>query len=154
MDDVIDGYKIPKGTLVIINVWGLHNTLRTEKESRSVDFDPDRFQGRTKLAPEYAVSADYVARDHYGYGTGRRLCPGIHLAERNLFIGIAKLLWAYEFVEREGCPVDVHPRTGYTEGFLHCAKPFQCDVKLRSGRKEVIMQEFESVKDVFAQFET
>jgi cytochrome P450 len=34
--------------------------------------------------------------DLYGYGSGRRLCPGIHLAERNLFLGIAKLLWAFD----------------------------------------------------------
>src|ERR1700733_6302398 len=32
-----------------------------------------------------------------GTGAGRRLCPGIHLAERNLFIAMAKLLWAFSF---------------------------------------------------------
>jgi cytochrome P450 len=154
VDDVIDSYSIPKGTLVIINVWGLHNTPRAEKESPTADFDPGRFEGRTKLASEYAVSPDYAARDHYGYGAGRRLCPGIHLAERNLFIGIAKLLWAFEFAEREDFPVDSQPRSGYTEGFLHCAKPFQCDIKLRLGRKDIMTKEFESVKDVFAQFDT
>jgi len=58
-------------------------------------FEHDRFAGRTALASTLAASKDYEACDHYGYGAGRRLCPGIHLAERNLFVGIAKLLWAF-----------------------------------------------------------
>ena len=57
-------------------------------------FDPDNYKGVTALAPELATAADYERRDHYGYGSGRRLCPGIHLAERNLFLGVAKLLQA------------------------------------------------------------
>jgi cytochrome P450 len=146
VDIVVNSYSIPKDTLMIINVWGLHNSPRAEKESLIADFDPGRFEGRTKLASEYAVWPDYAARDRYGYGAGRRLCPGIHLAERNL--SIAKLLWAFDFTKREDFPVDMQPRSGYTEGFLHGAKPFQCDIKLRPGRKDVMMKEFEYVKDI------
>ncbi|KAH7130812.1 putative cytochrome P450 [Dendryphion nanum] len=152
-DDEIDGFKIPKGSTVIINVWGLHNSPRHSKQSPPSQFDPDRYDGRTKLASEFAASADYAARDHYGYGAGRRLCPGIHVAERNLFIGIAKLLWAFEFREKSGHVIDVDPRTGYSEGFLHCAKPFQCDVKVRDGRGEVILKEFERAGNVMARYE-
>ncbi|KAF2182283.1 cytochrome P450 [Zopfia rhizophila CBS 207.26] len=152
-DDVIDGYVIPKGTIVFINVWGLHNTPRTEDEPPTEEFDPSRYDGRTKLASEYAVSADYAARDHYGYGSGRRICPGIHLAERNLFLGIVKLLWSFEFKENPLCPIDIHPKRGYTEGFLHCAKPFECDVVLRPGRRETIVKEFEAAKSVFSKYE-
>ncbi|PNY24206.1 Fumitremorgin C synthase [Tolypocladium capitatum] len=92
-DDWIDGQFIPKGTIVIINAWGMHHD---EKRFPNPDtFDPDHYKGQTTLAPELAAAADYESRDHYGYGSGRRICPGIHLAERNLFLGIAKLIWAF-----------------------------------------------------------
>lgn len=42
-------------------------------------FDPDHFKDVTTLAPELA-NGRYELRDHYGYGTGRRFCPGAHLA--------------------------------------------------------------------------
>ncbi|KIX02156.1 uncharacterized protein Z518_08095 [Rhinocladiella mackenziei CBS 650.93] len=154
----IHGMFLPKGSIVILNIWGLHND-----ESRFPNpdkFDPDRYAGRTLLAPEYAVSADYESRDHYMYGTGRRLCPGIHLAERNLFLGMSKLLWAFSF-EKE---VDANGRvmepdqsyeTGYSEGFLVCTKPFPCKIIPRSQKRvETIMKEFEQAGvEVFSKFD-
>lgn len=58
---------LPKGSIVFFNAWGLHQdeTYYPEPEF----FDPDRFSGRTLLAPEYATSAEYKSRDHYNYGT-------------------------------------------------------------------------------------
>ncbi|KKA19811.1 Cytochrome P450 [Rasamsonia emersonii CBS 393.64] len=111
-------------------------------------FDPAHYAGHTQLAPEYAASADYENRDHYGYGAGRRLCPGIHLGERNLFLGIAKLPWAFSFdkeLDSSGKPIepDVDPITGYSEGFLVCANPFPCKITPRSeARRDTIMKEF------------
>lgn len=72
---------------------------------------------------------------HYGYGAGRRLCPGIHLAERNMWRIAAKLLWAYEFAE----PID--PATGkvmpldpdrYNPGILQAPLPFKVRITPRS----------------------
>jgi cytochrome P450 family 619 len=107
------------------------------------------------LAPEYAASADFEKRDHYGYGAGRRICPGIHLAERNLFLAIAKLLWAFDFAEIEGAPVDVSARTGYVEGFLHCPAPFRAHIEPRSeARRNTILREFEKAEaEVFVRYE-
>lgn len=79
--------------------------------------------------------ANSVALHHYGYGAGRRLCPGIHFAERNMWRIAAKLLWAYEFSE----PVD--PGTGktipldvnaYNPGILQAPLPFKVSIKPRS----------------------
>ncbi|KAE8154438.1 cytochrome P450 [Aspergillus avenaceus] len=157
-DDWIDGYFIPKDTTVIINIWGLHHD---EKHFPNPDtFDPDHFKGQTALAPELAAAADYENRDHYGYGAGRRLCPGIHLAERNLFLAIAKLIWAFSIkpsLKEDGQPVeyDFSPATGYSEGFLVCAKDFPCEIKVRSeARRATIMKEFEMAeRDVFSRFD-
>ncbi|KAF9731672.1 hypothetical protein PMIN06_007731 [Paraphaeosphaeria minitans] len=161
-DDIVDGYTIPKGTTVLLNVWGLHHDQTYSAEPLSpFAFDPDRYAGRTAPAPTYAASKDYEARDHYGYGAGRRLCPGIHLAERNLFVGMAKLLWAFEFSEEAGADaVDIDPQTGYSQGFLHCAKPFACEVKVRGKdetekkkRQEIVLAEFRKASELFKAFE-
>ena len=50
---------------------------------------------------------------------------------------------------------DVNPQTGYSEGFLVCAKDFGCRVTPRSeGRRATIMKEYEQVqRELFLQFE-
>ncbi|OBT81397.1 hypothetical protein VE02_09805 [Pseudogymnoascus sp. 03VT05] len=153
-DDWIDGKFIPKGTIIIINAWGMHHDA-TRFPNPDV-FDPAHYEGVTALASELASAADYNKRDHYGYGAGRRLCPGIHIAERNLFLGIAKLLWGFDFApganeEGKVLQPDTDPVTGYCEGFLVCAKDFKCGIKPRSeARRETILREFGAEKEVFA----
>ena len=78
-DDWVDGMFLPKGTVIIVNAWGMHFDEKRFKNAH--DFDPDHFAGVTTLATELA-NGSYENRDHYGYGTGRRFCPGAHLAER------------------------------------------------------------------------
>ncbi len=142
-----------------MNVWGLHHD---ESVFPNPDvFAPERFEGRTKLASEYAASPDYNNRDHYIYGAGRRICPGIHIAERNMFLGVAKLLWAFSFdkqLDEYGRPVPINtdPVTGYTEGFLVSPKPFECSIKPRSqAREATIMREFELADEqIFSKYST
>ncbi|KAL4772057.1 cytochrome P450 [Aspergillus nidulans var. acristatus] len=158
-DDWVDGHFIPKGSTIIVNGWGMqHNEARFGNPSV---FDPDHYKGQTAFAPELANSSDYTARDHYGYGTGRRICPGIHVAERNLFLAISKLIWAFSIepgVDESGKMIepDLDPRTGYSEGFLVCANDFPCRVIPRSeARRETIMKEYQRAQEeVFSRFES
>lgn len=159
LDDTINDMYIPKGSTIILNVWGLHHDP-IRFPSPDV-FDPERYTGCTLLASEYVVSADFEKRDHYGYGSGRRVCPGIHIAERGLFLAMAKLLWAFVFAEKRDkqgrlIPVDVDPATGYSEGFLLCPKPFDCEIKPRSkSRQETILREYaQAENNIFSQYET
>jgi cytochrome P450 len=78
-DDWIDGMKIPKGTIVFINAWGLHHDEKRFPDPER--FDPDHFEGVTELAPDLAARVDPEERDHYGYGSGRRMCPGEFLVK-------------------------------------------------------------------------
>ncbi|GES59268.1 cytochrome P450 [Aspergillus terreus] len=121
-DEELAGMRIPKGTAVVLNVWGIHHDPERYPEPES--FQPSRFAGQTQLGSVYANSGDHTKRDHYGYGVGRRICPGIHLAERALFIAIAKLLWAFSVEHKldtagNPIPVDVSPSTAYSDGFLN-----------------------------------
>ncbi|KAF1939540.1 cytochrome P450 2D18 [Clathrospora elynae] len=154
-DDTINGYYIPKNSTIIINIWGLNNSpadLDSCDTSMS-EFNPDRYAKRIKSPSHYAASSDFASRDHYTYGSGRRLCPGIHLAERTLFVAMAKLLWAFEFKETPGAPVDVDPQTGYTEGLIRTPKPFKCEILVRSGREGVIERELANAREVLEKFE-
>ena len=149
-DDWVDGMFLPKGTIIIVNAWGMH--FDEKRFANPEKYDPDHFAGVTTLASELA-NGPYENRDHYGYGTGRRFCPGVHIAERNLFLAMAKLLWAYNIKPGKTKP-DTDPVTGYCEGFLVCANDFDAEFEVRSeGRKETILREFEEVKDVFGRFE-
>ena len=156
-DDWVDGMFLPKGTTIIVNAWGMQHDPERFKDPET--FDPDHFAGCTTLATELS-NGSWEKRDHYGYGVGRRFCPGAHLAERNLFLAMAKLLWAFEIgpgKDDKGNIVkpDLDPVTGYSEGFLVCANDFNAEFRIRgSVRKDVVMREFGEVeKDVFGKFE-
>ncbi|KAI1263582.1 cytochrome P450 oxidoreductase [Xylariaceae sp. FL1019] len=145
-DDWVGGCYIPKGSTVVLNVWGMHhNETRWEKPE---DFMPERFAKHPKLASQY--TSDGPDRDHFGYGAGRRVCPGIHLAERNLFIAMSKLLWAFEFRKPNGDDTKVESSIG----FLQCVRDYGCVIKVRSERRaETIRREFEQAAEVFANYD-
>ncbi|CZR64460.1 uncharacterized protein PAC_14358 [Phialocephala subalpina] len=94
-DDKYEGMFIPKDTTVFIATWAIHHLDSIYQDSDK--FNPDRYLDHQKLANDYAGTSDYSMRDYYNYGAGRRICPGIHLAERNMWRMAAKLLWAFEF---------------------------------------------------------
>ncbi|KAI9841063.1 MAG: hypothetical protein M1837_001034 [Sclerophora amabilis] len=157
LDDWIDGHFVPKGSTVMLNVWGMH--MDENVWEKPEDFIPERYDQHPSLAPVYVASGEWEKRDHYGYGAGRRVCPGIHLAERNMFLSVAKLLWAFRFEEEmgaDGKPLvnDPAPDTGYHQGFLYCAKDYGCKTTPRSDKiKETIMREYsEAEESVFSRF--
>ncbi|CAF9929816.1 MAG: hypothetical protein HETSPECPRED_007462 [Heterodermia speciosa] len=151
-DNEVDGMFLPKGSTVVLNVWAMHHDPATWTDPEH--FIPERFEPYPALAPTYAASGAWDQRDHYGYGAGRRICPGIHLAERNLFIGVAKLLWAFDFRVKGGEGLNTSAETGLSQGFLHCVKDYGSSVTVRSkARGETILREFEEARSVFAKFE-
>jgi cytochrome P450 len=124
---------IPKDSTVFIPTWAIHHSEGIYEDPES--FNPDRYLDHPRLANDYAGSPDWAKRDHYNYGAGRRICPGIHLAERNMWRIASKLLWAFEFAE----PTD--PETGkvahldpyaYNPGILQAPVPFKVSIKPRS----------------------
>jgi cytochrome P450 len=60
-------------------------------------FNPDRFLGDMTTASESASSPDAMKRDHFAFGAGRRICPGMHIAERTLFMTLSRMLWGFGF---------------------------------------------------------
>lgn len=66
------------------------------------------------------IGSDTSDRGHTTFGAGRRMCPGIHVAERSMFTAVARLLWAFNIkrsVDKHGQFIPVE-RDGMTPGFM------------------------------------
>jgi cytochrome P450 len=97
-DDIYKGWLIPQDTIIILNMFAIHH-------------DPNRFPNPSEFIPERHM--DYVLdvqkrkifsqsvedRPHLTFSTGRRVCVGINLAERNLYMAASMLLASFK-IER------------------------------------------------------
>ncbi|KAJ7225444.1 cytochrome P450 [Mycena pura] len=89
-EDVYKGYRIPKGTTVLPNVWAiLHDP---EMYPDPLKFNPERF------APENRANGLNQLPDP-AFGFGRRLCPGKYLAFDTLWIVVASVLAVYDITK-------------------------------------------------------
>ncbi|KAI0154793.1 cytochrome P450 [Xylariaceae sp. FL1272] len=142
-DDFYMGYRIPKGAGIVQNIYTMHMDPKRYENPRQ--FNPDRFYGDTQSAAEASLNPDPSLRDHYGFGAGRRICLGMFIAERSLFLGISRLLWAFNFA----CPKDAQGNDilpdGETliEGLAVHPYPFDADITVRSpGKARIIDEQF------------
>ena len=69
----VGGYTIPKGSRIFVNVWAIQRDPSIWKNP--LKFDPERFLNR---------KWDYSGSDfnYFPFGSGRRICAGIVMAER------------------------------------------------------------------------
>jgi cytochrome P450 len=61
-------------------------------------FNPNRFLNHPLGAAVHLNSSNVTARDHFSYGSRKRICPGLHLAERSLFNMTARLLHTFDIL--------------------------------------------------------
>jgi cytochrome P450 family 2 subfamily U polypeptide 1 len=93
----IQGYTIPKGSKVcFFNHAILHDP---ELWVNPNEFRLDRFMEEEKdviiRGGELLKSIDQMKSRFFGYG--RRVCPGLPLARKELFLQVVYYLWAFEF---------------------------------------------------------
>ncbi|XP_076330670.1 cytochrome P450 2U1-like [Tachypleus tridentatus] len=82
-DTSIQGYSIPKGTVVVNNIWAVHNDPRYWKNPS--EFFPEHFlsyDGSTFVKPEYFIP----------FCVGKRSCPGEKMALVEIFLYFVSLL--------------------------------------------------------------
>lgn len=108
------------------------------------EFQPERYLNKPLSAADYINSNDPYDRDHFTYGAGRRVCPGVHVAERSLYINIVRTLWGFDINKRKSAQGElIEPETGMIRGFLSVPKPFECEITPRSAHHvEIIRQTF------------
>ncbi|KAG1239614.1 hypothetical protein G6F68_018463 [Rhizopus microsporus] len=81
------------GHIIYVNVHTLHNDPQVFPEPEK--FIPERFLNDTRSM--YASSNGAIQnRDHFAFGWGRRICPGIYMAESEMFN------WMAQFFQRSG----------------------------------------------------
>ncbi|KAJ7059778.1 cytochrome P450 [Mycena amicta] len=128
-DTAVSGYFIPKGSIIIANLWNMLNDPEIYPSPET--FDPTRYL--------QIANSDPMQRDprHACFGFGRRICPGRELAEISLFTSVATILATFD-IERGAGPL---PRHENTQGTISHAKPFDCVVKPRSERAVTLISE-------------
>ncbi|OSC96472.1 cytochrome P450 [Trametes coccinea BRFM310] len=127
-DDTYRGYTIPKGTIVIPNVWAIAFEPRGLYSPEI--FEPERWLVSSK--EDMPVDpADWT------FGFARRICPGKHLAENSLFIFISTLLAMFDFAP----PDTGHVKVEFEQGMVSYPKPFECKITPRSESKAMQIRE-------------
>jgi len=114
-DDVYEGYLIPKGTIVIANIWAI--THDSEVYPNPFEFDPNRHLGKNPQVDPFKFT----------FGFGRRICPGQHFAEQSLFLNIANILAMFSITkELDETGKELEPRVEWHTGATTHLKPFGC----------------------------
>ncbi|KAL4268978.1 cytochrome P450 family protein [Pleurotus pulmonarius] len=109
-DFVYQGYFIPKNTVMVLNVYTLHHDERRYPDAWT--FDPDRYINDNLSASESAKLPNVLERDHWAFGAGRRICPGMDIAERELWMALSRLLWSFRFSEDPRNPISLDEYEG------------------------------------------
>ncbi|KAI6042048.1 cytochrome P450 [Pisolithus marmoratus] len=134
-DDTYNGMYIPKGAFIIPNVWAMTHNLERYPEPNV--FNPDRYNGK----PEDVASS-------LGFGFGRRVCPGRHLAEQSLWAVIVSMLATLKIgkaTDASGAEIEVTPKL--KSGAAICPEAFPCSIKARSSRAEHLIRTFTTSAD-------
>lgn len=143
-DDEFEGYRLPAGTVVTWNHWGIsHDPDEYDQPER---FYPDRFLnddlgkvtkghlgfGAGKAFPfppssrEIVFSVGAVTDHTNNFFVGRRVCVGFNVAASNLFIAIARLVYCFDIEQDPAHPVVVDkpfPLTAMEEPYKVIIKP-------------------------------
>ncbi|TFK73312.1 cytochrome P450 [Pluteus cervinus] len=130
-DDVYKGYFIPRGTLVITNIWAMtrNETLFPEPEI----FRPERF-----LNPDGTISTNTSA---FTFGFGRRICAGRYLASDTVWLGLAQILAMFTISNAVEVSTgkDITPLSvRYTDDVIPHPRPYRCSIQLNDGAERLV----------------
>lgn len=100
---IVGGYTVPKGARVFVNVWAIHRDASIWE--RPNEFVPERFLNG---------KGDYSGNDftYLPFGSGRRICAGIPMAERVVAFSLASLVHSFDWKLAEGDSLDLNEKFG------------------------------------------
>ncbi|PFH52584.1 hypothetical protein AMATHDRAFT_74066 [Amanita thiersii Skay4041] len=135
-DDVHDGYYIPKGSLIIPNIWKLMHDPKVYADPFT--FRPERF-----LAMKDRLAEPDPRQICFGFG--RRpsfltIREGMHLADASAFLSCALSLAVFDISKYVENNVVIEPVHDNTTGTISHPKPFKCCIKPRSGKAVSLIQ--------------
>jgi cytochrome P450 len=134
VEDEYNGLHIPANSIVLPNAYAICRDESVFGEKVD-DFMPERWlrdvpKGTTPTIDACGFNTTAVKDLPYtGFGYGRRICTGRFIARNQLFIQMARMLWAFNVEagvvdEKTGAR---HPVSDMdcTEGFVTVPKPFR-----------------------------
>ncbi|KAF7317193.1 Cytochrome P450 [Mycena chlorophos] len=143
VDDIYEGYFIPKGIPIIPNIWAM-----TRDES-VFGPNPDSFNPERFLKDGSLVDANHTS---LAFGFGPRACPGRFFAEDTMWLTMASVLALFDIgkptiTNPDGVqvPADLDPE--YTDGSLMRVPhplPFNCSITPRSAAAEELLEKLQS----------
>ncbi|KAF9068379.1 cytochrome P450 [Rhodocollybia butyracea] len=134
-DFTYEGQFIPKDTVVILDNYTIHHNSERYKDPWV--FNPDRYLGDNLSCAESAKLPNALDRDHWAFGAGRRICPGIHVAERELWLAVSQLLWSFNFNALPDEPICLQEYEG-TSG--RTPLPFRIKLQPRHENVEAVLK--------------
>ncbi|KAJ3555329.1 hypothetical protein NM688_g2639 [Phlebia brevispora] len=119
IDDEYEGYHIPKGCMLVPNIWDVAMCHDPEDYPNPDTFDPERH-----LDEEGCIDPEVRDPHTIVFGYGRRICAGRYLAKEAIFLTIASILYVFNIrpaLDEDGKPMELSistaaPRSGL---FLH-----------------------------------
>jgi len=128
-EDKVLGYKIPKGTVVMANLWAMLHDERVYPEP--FKFDPGRFLGEKQQPDPREVV----------FGRGRRVCPGQNIGEASVFIQLASVVATFDIrKDLDSSGREVEPEVGFTTAIVSYVKPFKCRLIPRSEEAKMLIE--------------
>ncbi|KAK7694473.1 hypothetical protein QCA50_001659 [Cerrena zonata] len=146
-DDWYEGHFIPKGTICIPNQWAMNKDTDVYGPDAE-QYNPGRHIDKNgDLYCPFVDTHDEGSFCHVGYGFGRRICVGRHVANNSIFIDIACLLWAATIEpikDAQGKPMMPDTEGFINDGLVLRPLPFKCVIKPRfPGAESIVAQTLE-----------
>ncbi|KAF5359067.1 hypothetical protein D9758_004799 [Tetrapyrgos nigripes] len=138
-DDVYEGYHIPKGSTILGNCWAILHDEQVYPDPMT--YDPSRFMKSKGATSEEEIPPQPDAA-LYGFGFGRRICPGRWLALDTTWLIIACILATCTIKK----PLDsngkeIVPVIEYEDGLVVHLKPYKCRFVPRSEEAVKLMKD-------------
>eukprot|EP00262_Sarcandra_glabra_P011769 TRINITY_DN289_c0_g3_i1.p1 TRINITY_DN289_c0_g3~~TRINITY_DN289_c0_g3_i1.p1 ORF type:complete len:327 (-),score=34.39 TRINITY_DN289_c0_g3_i1:156-1136(-) len=103
---IVGGYTVPRGSNVMVNAWAIHRDPTIWENP--LEFRPERFLKITNDKWDYSGN-DYR---YLPFGSGRRICVGLPLAERMLAYILASLIHSFDWSSPEGTKLELVEKFG------------------------------------------
>jgi cytochrome P450 len=122
------GYRIPKGSVLLPNVWWFTHDPETYHEP--MQFKPERY-----LEPYNEPSPDAI------WGYGRRVCAGRVFADASIYLTCVQSLAVFDIRKAvDDVGNEIEPKVFLQGGAIGHPAPFKCGITPRSKKQEALIE--------------
>jgi len=133
-DDEYIGYHIPAGSTVVANIWAMSRDERVYPDAEA--FRPERFQNLDRETAEYMDPRNYV------FGFGRRICPGLLIADSSIWLAMANVIATFDIAEcRDASGKITTPVAAWESGLGSQPVSYTVEIRPRSEQSAKLIQQ-------------